>query len=127
MAKRLSTSQLERKFAAAWVVRCPDLPYVEQFALPAWVEWAQQRKAQGLVKNARSMVADFAWPDAQVAVEVQGATWVTGGHSTGTGIARDAAKSNLAQLNGWVLVALTAEMINPDWLSRLEEGVRSRL
>lgn len=72
------------------------------------------------------MVADFAWPEARIAVEVQGATWVKGGHSTGAGIARDAAKSNLAQLSGWVLLALTAEMIRPDWLARLETALRSR-
>lgn len=119
-------SRLERRFAAAWVVRCPDLPYVQQYPLPAWVTWAQERKAQGLVKVARPMVADFAWPDARVAVEIQGATWVKGGHSTGKGIARDAAKSNLAQLSGWILLALTAEMIQPEWLARLETALRSR-
>jgi hypothetical protein len=120
-------SVLERQFAAAWVVRCPDLPFVQQFALPAWVDWAQERKAAGLIKRARPMAADFAWPDARVAVEIQGGTWVKGGHSTGAGIRRDVTKSNLAQLSGWACLALTADMIEPSWLARLEQLVRSRL
>ena len=54
---------------------------------------------------------DFAWPSKKLLVEVQGAIWVKGGHSTGTGISRDAEKLNLATLAGWRTLILTAEMI----------------
>jgi len=50
-------------------------------------------------------------PSKRVLVEVQGAIWVKGGHSTGTGISRDAEKLNLATLAGWRTLILTAEMI----------------
>lgn len=54
---------------------------------------------------------DFAWPSKKVLVEVQGAIWVKGGHSTGTGITRDAEKLNLATLAGWKTLIVTAEHI----------------
>jgi len=50
-------------------------------------------------------------PSKKLLVEVQGAIWVKGGHSTGTGISRDAEKLNLATLAGWRTLVLTAEMI----------------
>jgi very-short-patch-repair endonuclease len=54
---------------------------------------------------------DFAWPSKKILVEVQGAIWVKGGHSTGTGITRDAEKLNLATLAGWKILIVTAEHI----------------
>jgi len=54
---------------------------------------------------------DFAFPDKKVLIEVQGAIWVKGGHSTGTGISRDAEKLNLATLAGWRTLIVTADMI----------------
>ena len=54
---------------------------------------------------------DFAWPSKRVLVEVQGAVFVRGGHSTGVGITRDALKSNLAVLAGWKPLVVTAAHI----------------
>lgn len=54
---------------------------------------------------------DYAWPDKKVLVEVQGGIWVKGGHSTGTGISRDAEKNNLAVLAGYKPLIVTAEHI----------------
>ena len=54
---------------------------------------------------------DMAWPDKKVLAEIQGAIWVKGGHSTGTGISRDAEKSNLATLLGYKCLTFTAEHI----------------
>ncbi len=54
---------------------------------------------------------DFAWSSKRVLVEVQGAIWVRGGHSTGSGITRDATKNNLAVLAGWKPLIVTAEHI----------------
>lgn len=44
---------------------------------------------------------DFAWPEMRVAVEVQGAIYVKGKHSTGRGIEKDHEKANAAVLAGW--------------------------
>ena len=54
---------------------------------------------------------DFAWPIERLLVEVQGGTWAPGGHSTGTGIARDCEKRNLAVLLGWRCLDVTTEQI----------------
>ena len=49
----------------------------------------------------RKFPFDFAFPEARLLVEVQGGTYTVGAHSTGTGLARDYEKINLAQLHGW--------------------------
>jgi very-short-patch-repair endonuclease len=54
---------------------------------------------------------DFAWTDARVLVEINGGTYARMGHSTGTGIARDYEKSNLAVLAGWKVFAFDRRMV----------------
>lgn len=44
---------------------------------------------------------DFAWEKERLLVEINGGTYTVGAHSTGTGLARDYEKLNLAQLAGW--------------------------
>lgn len=51
---------------------------------------------------------DFAWPERKLLIEVQGAIWVRGGHSTGVGITRDAEKLNLATLAGFRCLHVTS-------------------
>lgn len=59
----------------------------------------------------RKFEFDRVWPEQRVAVEVQGATFVTGAHSTGTGIARDCEKLSLAAAHGWRVLPLTKHQI----------------
>jgi len=54
---------------------------------------------------------DFAWTDARVLVEINGGTHAHMGHSTGTGIARDYEKSNLAMLAGWRTFVFDRRMV----------------
>lgn len=54
---------------------------------------------------------DVVWRANMVAVEVNGGTWIKGGHSTGTGIERDYEKSNLATLLGWHCFAFSGAMV----------------
>lgn len=71
---------------------------------------------------------DFAWPSLMLAVEVQGGIWVKGGHSTGTGITRDAKKANLARMHGWTLLIFTPEMIKSgEALCEIEEAIKERM
>lgn len=44
---------------------------------------------------------DFAWLEEKVALEVEGGIWIAGGHSRGSGVAKDMAKYNSAVLLGW--------------------------
>ena len=86
-------------------------PLEEMFAL--------QVKLAGLPEPAREFMAipgrryrwDFAWPDQRVLVELNGGTYAHMGHSTGTGIARDYEKSNLAVLAGWKAFAFDRRMV----------------
>lgn len=126
----MKRSHLEQQFAARWAVRYPELPFARELALPVWQDWALDLKRRGLRERAVSMKADFAWPAARVALEIQGGTWVKSGHSSGRGIERDAIKALLAQSDGWALVALTESMLcrqGEIWLPRVATLIRSRL
>lgn len=50
---------------------------------------------------------DFAWPDALVALEVEGAVWVQGRHTRGSGFVKDMEKYNTAAGMGWRVLRVT--------------------
>lgn len=47
---------------------------------------------------------DFAWPDRQIGLEVDGALFVNGAHNRGAALLRQYEKSNAAQMAGWVVL-----------------------
>ena len=55
---------------------------------------------------------DFAWPEEKVAVEIEGGTWIGGGHNRGVIYASNCEKYNLAVLHGWKVLRFTGNMIN---------------
>lgn len=57
---------------------------------------------------------DFAWPDAMLAVELQGGVWSRGRHSRGAGYIADCEKANAATMLGWRLLRFTRESVD-DW------------
>lgn len=90
---------------------------------------ALQIKAYGLPEPKREYMAipnrkfrfDFAWETGKrLLVEVQGAVFVKGAHSTGTGITRDCEKAALAAVHGYRLIPVTAQHIKTgqaiDWI-----------
>jgi very-short-patch-repair endonuclease len=54
---------------------------------------------------------DFAWPDRQIALEVEGGTWTAGRHTRGRGYEADLEKYNEAALAGWTVVRVTTGMV----------------
>lgn len=54
---------------------------------------------------------DFAYPEAKVALEVEGGTWTNGRHSRGKGFEGDVDKANMAQLLGWLVIRVTTDMV----------------
>ena len=54
---------------------------------------------------------DFAWPDHRIAVEIEGGTWVRGGHNRGAGYESNCRKYNHATLQGWKLFRFTTGMV----------------
>ena len=64
-------------------------------------------------------------PSSPVLLEVQGAIFVKGGHSTGTGIMRDHEKNNLAVVNGYrVLYANSPTIKSGEALRWVQEAVK---
>lgn len=59
----------------------------------------------------RRFAFDRAWPDHKVAVDVQGAIYTKGKHSSGVGIERDTEKACLAALAGWTYLPVTEKQI----------------
>lgn len=70
---------------------------------------------------------DFADPESQVAIELEGGVWSGGRHTRGGGFAADCTKYNAAALAGWTVFRLTAEMLS-DWalLRRIADLIRGR-
>jgi hypothetical protein len=124
-----TSSPLEDRFAARWQQLYPALPFEREYSLPAWEAWASERKALGLVTRRVRYRADFAWPEAQVALEIQGGTWTLGKHSSGVGIERDCAKAFTAQASGWACLAITGTMLKKQeaiWLPKLSALIEAR-
>lgn len=68
---------------------------------------------------------DFAWPEAQVALEVEGGVWTQGRHTRPKGYTEDIVKRNTATLMGWSVLQATGEHIGSgqaiEWLRRALE------
>jgi len=54
---------------------------------------------------------DWAWPDRKLALEVDGAVWVNGRHSRGSGIQTDCEKFSIAAIHGWRVMRVTTDMV----------------
>lgn len=70
------------------------IAYWRELSIP---EPVQER----LVVPDRKYRFDFAWPEANLAVEVEGGVFTRGAHGSISGILRDIEKYNLAAVNGW--------------------------
>lgn len=70
---------------------------------------------------------DFAWPAPQLAVEVEGGTWVGGRHSRGKGFERDCERQAEAMLAGWSLLRVTEGMVRDGRAVRLIERALAAL
>lgn len=61
--------------------------------------------------EARRWRFDFAWPDLDLAVEVEGATWAAGRHNRGAGFEADCLKYAEAVIRGWAVIRVTTDMV----------------
>jgi len=55
---------------------------------------------------------DFAYPDKQIAIEVEGGVFKQGRHTRGTGYTKDCEKYNAAAENGWRVFRYTTAQVN---------------
>ena len=98
-------SSLERQLA--WqiqAIRLPDPETEHRFAPP------------------RRWRLDLAWPQALLAVEIEGGIWTNGRHTRGAGFLADCEKYNEATLLGWRILRVTREHIESGqalrWIER---------
>jgi hypothetical protein len=65
---------------------------------------------------------DRAYVAQRIAMECEGATWVSGRHTRGSGFEADCAKYNEAALMGWLVLRFTAQQIESGqalaWIER---------
>lgn len=54
---------------------------------------------------------DFAWPQRQLAVEVEGGVYIAGRHTRGDSFERDCEKYNEAALLGWLVLRVTPDQV----------------
>lgn len=125
-------SDLEAAFAHYWRTLAPDAPDpVREYRWCAETVGPGRGLRQRLADvGLRDWRFDFAWPRAGsggVAVELHGATWTRGKHTRGQGFANDREKANLAQLDGWLVIELTADMLSgapAQWIAAIADAVR---
>lgn len=54
---------------------------------------------------------DFCWPEYRLAVEVEGGTWINGGHNRGAYYEDNCRKYNAALEMGWRVLRYTGDMV----------------
>lgn len=99
---------LELEFALLWEEQHFDIELVAQYPIGRYR-------------------IDFCHPQARVAIECQGGTWVAGmGHSSGAGIERDCKKfCKLASL-GYLVFPLTCKMITLEYIDAIATTIIER-
>lgn len=66
---------------------------------------------------------DYAWPEAKIALEVEGGVWSGGRHTSSAGFARDMEKYNRAAVLGWrVLRIQPKELLTLKTVQMLKEA-----
>lgn len=96
-----------RLFAMAKCALPPPTPLEQQLSaaqLPAWE--TEYQFAPG-----RRWAFDVAWPAFQIALEVEGGTWVQGRHVRPLGFEEDCRKYNRAATLGWLVIRATTAMV----------------
>lgn len=100
LAAKVKRESLEDKFYSAWLAHAP-----KEFPTP---------ERQFKFHPERRFRYDFAWPQIKLCVDIQGGSFVNGGHSRGLGQQNDHSKHNEAQRLGFqVLQFGTVEMKKP--------------
>lgn len=66
-------------------------------------------------------------PDYRIAVEFNGSVWTQGRHTRGQGYINDREKINQAQIDGWLVLELTSEMVKSGKAyEMIQQAIQSR-
>lgn len=109
VTERLTSAQVQRALAARRSRRHEDAlaKKIADSDLPAPVR--EYRFHAG-----RRWRFDFAWPEYQLAVEMDGGVYAAGRHTRGAGYEKDCEKGNAAQLDGWTVLHFTPKHLHGD-------------
>lgn len=106
---RKKSSALESRFASLWDA-LGGSELVREFRFDKTRRWR----------------ADFASNSARVLIEVEGGVWRGGRHTNPQGFINDAEKYLAATLQGWSVIRLVGEQLNPATLRQVVDYVRER-
>lgn len=126
VAARLGLSSAKPRAARGAVMHKNRHRLEDKFA-----DWLMLRgitmQREGLLVPGRKFRIDFYHEPTKTAVEIQGGTFARGtmGHSSASGITRDAEKLALLQDAGWHVVLLTEMLMRKqDFMDRLESRLK---
>jgi len=103
-------SDLERELADLWVALFPECDLHSEYRF----------------HSKRKFRLDFAHIPSKVGIEIQGAVWTKGAHSSGIGLQRDYEKMLLAAACGWQILPLSADAINAENLRLIKQVIDQR-
>jgi len=69
-------------------------------------------KTEYMFHATRKWRSDYAWPDKNLLVELEGGVFTQGRHTRSMGFIGDCDKYNAAALDGWTILRYTVEHIN---------------
>ena len=126
--ERFKGKYSQRKARNLQVMTCQDVGFWQSLEgkwLRRWLDFGgDMPERQYKFHPKRRFRFDFAFEKAKVAVEVDGGTYVFGGHNRGRQIRRDAEKQNAAQAMGWRVFRFTTDMIDlPGEYEKVREAV----
>lgn len=83
----------------------------EIFAIQIEINNLPEPKREFRFDEERRWRFDFSYPEHKIAVECEGATWINGRHTRGSGYEKDLEKYNAAALLGWLVLRFTRAQI----------------
>jgi very-short-patch-repair endonuclease len=75
--------------------------------------------------STRRWLADFAWPEHKLIVEIEGGTHQQGRHNRHQGYRNDCEKYNAATIEGWRILRYTSDMVTDDPLVAVGQVCRA--
>jgi hypothetical protein len=103
------------------VKRGPTIPLEQQIALAKLPAPVLEHKFHPV----RRWRFDLSWPDRKLACEIEGAVWVQGRHTRGSGFVKDIEKYSEAAILGWKLIRVTTQQVrNGQALNLIERALR---
>lgn len=102
----------------------------QELAWQIWVTKLPQPEREYRFAPPRRFELDFAYPAQKIGIEVNGAIWVQGRHTRGTGASSDAEKLSLAAIHGWRILVVVGEHIRDGraikWIEQALAGNEAR-